>query len=145
MYKAVLFLYLICFGTYTLFTRQPDYFDGEKAPATIVLSPVNTAEKQIPKAIFSNGYHQFSVDAAYYFRSLHAGDKVEVIYEMEHPEKAVLYKFWGYWFGFGELIGSFVFLLVSFQVAVAITKNPDPTSLEEQLAYKEPVKRRYDD
>jgi len=36
-------------------------------------------------------------------------------------------------------------LFVSFQVAVAITKNPDPISLEEQLAYKEPVKRRYDD
>ena len=145
MYKAVLFLYLICFGTFILFTRQPDYFDGEISPAIIVLSPTNSAEKKLTRAVFSNGYHQFSVDASYYFRSLHAGDKVVVIYETEHPEKAVLYRVWGYWFGLGELIGSILFLVISLQIAMTITKNPSPASLEEQLAYKAPVKRRYDD
>ena len=144
MYKGLLFLYLVCFGCYTLFTRQPDYFDGEKAPATIEYISDSANGKKIPVAVFSNGYKNYQVKADYYLRSWKQNEKLEVIYETEHPENGAVYAFWGYWIGFGELMGSIIFLFVSFQVAVAITKNPTPESLLEQLDYKAPDKPKYD-
>lgn len=144
MYKGIFILYLVCFGCYILFTRQPDYFDGEKAPAAIQYVADSATGKMVHIARFSNGYRTYTINADYYFRSLETGDKVTVIYELDHPERAVVYTFWGYWIGLGELIGSVVFLVLSFQVALAITKNPTPESLIEQLDYKDPVKPKYD-
>ncbi len=95
-------------------------------------------------ARFSNGYKTIQVKADYYLRSLKSGDQLEVIYETEHPEKGAVYAFWGYWIGWGELIGSVVFLFVSFQAAVAITKNPTPEALKEQMEYEAPDKPKYD-
>lgn len=144
MYKGIIILYFICFGTYILFTRQPDYFDGEMVPAKILFVKDRMSAKQIPVAEFSNGYKNFQVKADYYLRSWKSGEKTEVIYESEHPEKGTIYAFWGYWIGLGELIASIVFIVLSYQVAVSITKNPTPEALLEQLEYKEPNKPRYD-
>ena len=144
MYKGLFILYLVCFGTYLLFTRQPDYFDGEKVPATIFMVKDSATSKLISVATFSNGYQNFSVKADYYLRSWKSGEKTEVIYETEHPEKGTIYSFWGYWIGLGELMASIIFIVVSYQIAVSITKNPTPEALIEQLDYKEPNKPRYD-
>lgn len=144
MYKGILLLYFVCFGTYILFTRQPDYFDGERVPAKILFVKDSVTEKQIPVAEFSIGYQNFHVKADYYLRSWKNGEKTEVIFETEHPEKGAIYGFWGYWIGLGELIGSILFIILSYQIAVSITKNPTPEALLEQLDYKEPNKPRYD-
>jgi hypothetical protein len=134
----------VCFGTYLLFTRQPDYFDGEKVPATIFIVKDSATAKLIPVAEFSNGYQNYKVKADYYLRSWKAGEKTEVIYEAEHPEKGVVYAFWGYWISLGELLGSIIFIIISYQAAVSITNNPTQEALNEQLNYKEPNKPRYD-
>ena len=104
----------------------------------------SATSKLISVATFSNGYQNISVKADYYLRSWKSGEKTEVIYETEHPEKGAIYSFWGYWIGLGELIASIVFIVVSYQIAVSITKNPTPEALIEQLDYKEPNKPRYD-
>jgi hypothetical protein len=127
-----------------LFTRQPDYFDGEKAPATILMVKDSITSKLIPLAEFSNGYKNFRVKADYFLRSWKNGDKADVIYETDHPEKAAIYAFWGYGISLGELLGSIIFIILSYQIAVSITKNPTPEALIEQLDYKEPNKPRYD-
>lgn len=99
--------------------------------------------RNIPKAVFHTGYQEYAVDARYVFRNLKNGDKVEVIYETEHPERAAVYRFWGYWLTWGELIATVVIYLALFQIALSVTSNPTAAALVEQLDYKPEKKRRY--
>jgi hypothetical protein len=144
MYKFISILYLVIFSLYVWFSRQPDYFDGEFAPATIVIVKDSTSQKQVAKASFTVGKMAYQVDADYLFRSYKSGEKVEVIYELSNPKKAAVYAFWGYWLTLGELIASIVMWLVLFQIAVGITKNPTPEALLEQLDYIPEKKTKYD-
>lgn len=144
MYKFISILYLVIFSLYVWFSRQPDYFDGEFAPATIVLVKDSASQKQVAKASFTVGKMAYQVDADYLFRSYTSGERVEVIYELSNPKKAAVYAFWGYWVTMGELIASIVMWLVLFQVAVGITNNPTPEALLEQLEYVPEKKTKYD-
>ena len=143
LFKSILTLYLICFGCFIVFTRQPDFFDGEKSPATIHWLKDSISHRSIPKAVFSDGRKQHAIDARYFLRSLKEGEQVEVIYESDRPDLAAVYTFWGYWLGWGELIATFIIYFVLFQIAVAVTKNPTAEALIEQLEYKEEPKRKY--
>lgn len=145
MYKTVIILYLVVFVVYILFTRQPDYFDGEITTATIHWQTDSMHSTAIPKAVYTIGKDKYAVDARYVLRNLHEGRQVEVIYELARPEKGKLYSWWGYWISWGELVGSIVLLIALFQVAVSVTKNPTPESLLEQLEYEPEKKRKYTD
>jgi len=139
----VIIVYLVCFGCYLFFTRQPDYLDGEKTPAVIHWIYDSSAKRIIPKAIFNTGLKNYSIDARYVFREWKEGDTATVIYETANPEKAAVYAFWGYWITWGELLGSVLLLLALFQVAVSVTKNPTPEAVMDQLEIKEDKKRKY--
>jgi len=143
LFKTVSILYIICFGSYVLFCRQPDFFDGEKSPAVIHWQTDSSSGTKIPQALYSDGKKQYAIDARYFLRDLKEGEKWEVIYESATPEKAAVYAFWGYWITWGELIISVVFYLALFQIAVSVTKNPTAESLVEQLGYVEEKKRKY--
>lgn len=145
MFKSIFILYLVCFGCYIVFTRQPDYFDGEKAPAIIHWMKDSASGLRIPKAVFNDGHKEHAIDARYFLREFSEGDRVEVIYEASLPEKAAVYRFWGYWMTWGELIATIVIYILLFQVALSVTKNPTAESLVEQLDFKEEKKRRYID
>lgn len=142
--RSLIILYLIIFGSYILWTRQPDYFDGEKYPATIQMVQDSASGKNIPMALYSIGIHQYRVAAQYPLITYQPGQKVTVIFELAHPSKAKVYRFWGYWILWEELIGSIVALIALFQVAVSITNNPSAGSLKEQLAYQPEKKTKYD-
>lgn len=143
MYKSVTILYLVCFACYLVATRQPDYFDGEKAPATVQWLADSASGYSIPKAVFHDGRKEYAVDARYVFRTWKKEEKTEVIYETDHPEKAVVYGFWGYWLSWGELLGTIVIYFALFLVAVSVTRNPTAEALVEQLDYKPEKKRKY--
>ncbi len=96
-------------------------------------------------AVFNDGHKQFSIDARYFFRELSEGEKLEVIYETDHPEKAVVYRFWGYWLTWGELLATVLIYIGLFQVAVSVTKNPTPEAVMDQLEYIPEKKKRYDE
>ncbi len=145
MYKSITILYLICFGCYILFTRQPDYFDGEKAPATIKWLRDSITGHNIPKAVYREAGKEYAVDARYFLREWKQGERTEVIYETEHPEKGAVYAFWGYWMSWGELLTSVLMYLALFQVAISLTKNPTPEALIEQIGEKVDKKRKYAD
>jgi hypothetical protein len=66
-------------------------------------------------------------------------------YEAAQPDKAAVYSWWGYWFKWSEILFSLILLIGIFQIAVAITKNPTPESLIEQLESKPTLKRKYND
>lgn len=144
MYKFISILYFVIFSLYVWFSRQPDYFDGEFAPATIHFVQDSVSQKQIAKASFTVGTASYQVNADYLFHNYQEGERVEVIYELSNPKKAAVYAFWGYWLTLGELIASIAMWFVLFQVAVGITKNPTPEALLEQLEYIPQKKTKYD-
>ena len=94
-------------------------------------------------ARYSTGLKNYAIDARYVFREWKEGDKTEIIYETGSPATAAVYAFWGYWITWGELIGSVVLILALFQVAVALTNNPTPEAVMDQLEIKEERTRRY--
>ena len=145
MLRSVFILYLICFGCYILFTRQPDYFDGEKAPATIQNVYDSATKQTIPVAIYQAGGKWHHTDARYFLRPIKLGQKVTVIYETATPETAAVYVFWGYWIGWGELLFSVIGYALLLQIAYSVTTNPNPQSFQEQLSYKPENKRKYND
>jgi hypothetical protein len=145
MYKGIAFLYLVCFSLYIVYSREPDYFDGETAPAVIHWLKDSVANQSIPKAVFLYNNRTYSIDARYVLRKLEENRKVEIIYNPSKPEMATVYSLWGYWITWGELLTSIVLLIALFQVAVAVTKNPTAGALLEQLDYKAEKKKKYDD
>lgn len=145
MLRSVFILYVICLGCYILFTRQPDFFDGEKAPATIQMLYDSAAKQIIPAAVYQAGGTWYHTDARYFLRPLVMGQKVTVIYETATPETAAVYTFWGYWIGWGELLFTVVGYIVLLQIAYAVTTNPNANSLQEQLSYAPEKKRKYND
>ncbi len=145
LYKTVIILYLVVFCLYILFSRQPDYFDGEITTATIHWQKDSIQKQTIPKAVFFIGKDVYAVDARYIFRELAENKFVEIIYESNSPNKAVVYSWWGYWITAGELFASLILLFVLLQIAIVMNKNPSAESLIEQLEYKPEKKRRYSD
>jgi hypothetical protein len=143
MVKLLIILYVICFGIYILFTRQPDYFNGEKTTSAIHLTKESTG-KILPFAFYSVNDSTYSVNAAYLFRSYKENDHPTVIYEASEPSKGAVYSIWGYWIRWGEVLFSIAFLIVLFRVAVAITSNPTPEALIEELESKPFRRRKYD-
>ena len=139
MKTIVVILYIVCFGCYILFTRQPDYFEGQFAPGTIVRQGNELV------AEFSDGSITRYANVPYRFLQ-HPGRKVQVIYEASDPSKAKVYGVLGYWITFGELIASLVIVVALYYVAVSITSNPTPEALIEELeaTKKKPRKPRYD-
>jgi hypothetical protein len=145
MYRSITIIYIILYGCFVLFARQPDYFDGEVANATIHLAKDAASSAIKPTANFLIGANKYIVAASYPLRSVNEGDVVSVIYESANPKKAVVYSIWGYWILWDELLVSSVIYLILFQVAVGITSNPTPEALLEQLEYKPKPKTRYTD
>lgn len=141
--RSLIILYLVCFGCYILFTRQPDYFDGEKAPATIQFIKDSATGLFTPNAVYNDGKKEHRIDARYIFRKWKNGDKLEVIYETGTPDNAAVYRFWGYWISWEELVVSIILLAGSVGIAVVVTKNPTPEAILEQLEFKEEKKRKY--
>jgi hypothetical protein len=135
----IIILYIVCFGCYVLFTRQPDYFDSESAIGTIVEKDHDLV------ASFSDGNLMHYAEVPYGFLH-HAGEKVEVIYETADPAKAKQYGLLGYWITFGELVASLIIVMALYWTATSITKNPTPEALIDELesGKKKPRKPKYD-
>src|ERR1051326_5280895 len=104
MIKLILILYIICFSVYVLFTRQPDYFDGEKTNATIHFINDSATHQQQSYAFYSVNNITYSISATYLFRSYKEGDQTTVIYEASQPAKGAVYSVWGYWIRWGEIL-----------------------------------------
>ncbi len=143
MYKGVFILYLVCFGCYLLFTRQPDYFDGVKVPAIVRQVRDMSSGDMVLMAVFNTGTKEFSISPHYVFRTIEEGQRLTVIYETGTPEKGAVYTCWGYWITWGELVMSVVLCFLLFQIAVSVTSNPSAESLAEQSEYKEVKKKKY--
>lgn len=143
MYKGILTLYLVCFGCYLLFTRQPDFFDGVKVPAIVKEMTDVSSRQPVLKAVFNTGTREVAIDPYYIFRSIAEGQQLTVIYETGNPALGKVYAIWGYWVQWDEWLMSAVLCFLLFQVAVSVTSNPSPESLKERMEYQEEKKKKY--
>ena len=143
MYKAIIPLYIICFGLYIFFSRQPDYFDGEIIPAKIHLIKDSVSNTTIARAFYKINGESFSIPAIPVFSNFSEGETVQLICEASVPSKAAIYRFWGYWMSTGELIASIILPWAFLFFSKAITGNPTPQALLEELDDKPIKKTKY--
>ena len=108
MYRSITIIYILLYGCFVLFARQPDYFDGEVINATIHLAKDSATGELKPIANFSIGANKYSVPASYPLRFVSEGNVVKIIYEAANPKKAVVYSIWGYWILWDEFLVSSV-------------------------------------
>jgi hypothetical protein len=132
----------VCFFCYILFTRVPDYFEGEYI------------QGKITKANFSDSHPNLSIDyrvgsqtfhyrtSMWFLTTYKAGQTVTIIYNPSNPTEACIYAFIGYWIKWNELFFSSFFFIVFFIGAILITgkNSADPIASEDLLK-----KRKYKD
>ena len=82
MLKSAIILFVVCFLLYLPFSRQPDYFDSETAPATIKLKD----GRVVAEYSEYGKYYAIKVDSMTYHNRI--GARVEVIYELREPAHA---------------------------------------------------------
>ncbi len=141
MFKSIIPFYIICVALCIFFTRRPDYQDGEFTTGVIHYM-VDSTNKPVAKAIFTVNKIQYTINAAYVFRSLKEGSRAEIIYEASEPSKAAVYSWWGYWFQWDELLASILIPLILFYAATAITAHPTPEAVMEEMEMRNPPKRK---
>ena len=138
MLKSAIILFVVCFLLYLPFSRQPDYFDSETAPANIKLK-----DSHIVAEYSEYGkYYSIKVDSMTYHDRI--GARVEVIYELRDPANAKINKPWGYWLISEELAWSFGAFIVLLGVAYATTHRPHPSAIAEQLKGTNAPKKKYE-
>ncbi len=144
--KNVVILFLVIYPLYVLFTREPDFFDGEMYRAIIHHVSDAVTNKKTAVAVYAIEHHTDTITADYPFLSFAEGEKVKIIYEAAMPENASLYSVWGYWIRWKELLSFVVMFSFFYMLAVSITSHPTPESLLEELegGKPQPRKRRYD-
>lgn len=137
MIKSSIILFLTCFFLYLPFSREPDYFDSETAPATIVASGDRVV------ALYTEFGKPYTLQLDKQIYASKIGKRIEVIYELRHPEHAAINQAWGYWFIGKEMAWSFGVFAVLLGIAFATTHKPHPDALAEQLNYKQENKTKY--
>ncbi|PZP42296.1 MAG: hypothetical protein DI598_17090 [Pseudopedobacter saltans] len=129
---------------YLPFSRIPDVFDSVKADGVVVNHLDSISGKNKPFVQYtSNDKKVHFFDPSYLFLQYKEGEKVAVIYEESHPDKAAVDRIWGYWVSWKEILSCVVIYFLLFQLSLAMTKNPAPESEKEQEEYNNrPYKKR---
>jgi len=136
--KSAIILFVVCFLLYLPFSRQPDYFDSDTAPAIIKLK-----EGHIVAEYSEYGkLYTIQVDSLSYHSRI--GARVEVIYELRGPAHAKINQAWGYCIIPEELAWSFGAFVVLLGVAYATTHRPHPNAIAEQLKGTNAPKKKYE-
>ncbi len=137
MIKSSIILFLTCFLLYLPFSREPDYFDSETAPAIVV----QEGDSIVAKYNEFGKPFQIKLNSSHYRSKI--GARIEVVYELSHPQKAAVNQLWGYWLLPKELAWSFGLFAVLLGVAFATTHRPHPNAIAEQLKGEEGPKTKY--
>ena len=143
MYKGLIFLYLAIFSFYVLFTRIPDYFEGEYIKGVVSqasFSSSNNAPLLVVDYNVGSEKLQYKTNE-WFLKKYKAGDAVTIIYNPAEPSVASIYAIIGYWVKWPELILTAVFFIILFIAAKTITGNNGNEHNSDQNPGK---KRKYD-
>ncbi len=127
MYKALVILYIICFGFYLLLSRFPDYFESDFIKGTVQadsFSDLNKDNSLIVSYRVGSELLQYQTDM-WLPKHYNIGDQVTIIYNPSIPQMSSLYSFIGYWIKWPELIFTASFFILLFLVAKYITGTPE--------------------
>ncbi|WP_447642264.1 MULTISPECIES: DUF3592 domain-containing protein [Chitinophagaceae] len=144
MYKSITIIFIACFLVYLPFSRTPDVFDSVKTEGVGVdqLDSISGKQKVFIQYT-TNDKKTYTFDPSYLFLQYKVGEKVPVLYEESHPQKAAVDRIWGYWVSWKEILSSLVIYFLLFQLSLAMVKNPAPESEKEQEEYNNrPYKKR---
>ena len=136
MYKAITILFIACFLVYLPFSRTPDVFDSVKTEGIGVgrLDPASGKPQVFIRYTVSDRKN-YTFDPSYLFLQYKVGEKVPVLYEESHPQKAAVDRVWGYWVSWKEILSSLLVYFLLFQLSLAMVKNPAPETEKEQEEY----------
>lgn len=144
MYKTVIILYLVCFVSYILFSRVPDYFEGEFIEGVVTKAGFSPALNKPELVVdYKAGSETLHYKTNMWFLTTHkTGEKVTVIYDPSNPSQACIFTFIGYWLKWSELFFSIFFFMALFIAAVFITgkNSTEPLTPEDRIR-----KRKYKD
>ncbi|GEO08949.1 hypothetical protein [Segetibacter aerophilus] len=142
MYKVVFILYVIIFSSYVLFTRIPDYFEGEFIKG-VVSKASFSEETNEPELLIDyrvgNEKLQHKTNS-WFLTPYKQGQQVTIIYNPSDPAVSSIYAFIGYWIKWQELIYTSVFFVILFLAAKSIVGH-DNSGPAKSL----PRKRKYDE
>jgi hypothetical protein len=144
LYKTVLILYLAIFSAYVLFSRVPDYFNGDYIKGTVTKASFSE-EKNSPEVVvdYRVGSETFQYKTDMWFlTSYKPGQRVTIIYDPDRPMVSCIYAFIGYWIKWPEIIFTSTFFILLFLVAKSITGENVPNTFP---GGKQKKKRKYDD
>lgn len=144
MYKTAIILYLVCFCSYILLSRVPDYFEGEFIEGVVAKAGFSSSRNQPELVVdYKAGNETFHYKTNMWFLTTYkTGQKVTIIYDPSNPSQASIFTFIGYWLQWGELFFSIFFFIVLLIAAVFITGKNDaePLTPEDRIR-----KRKYKD
>lgn len=144
MYKTVAVIYFICFSCYVLFSRVPDYFDGELTQGVVTEATYSVKDKHpIVVVNYKIGNEKFKyITNMWFLTSYKPGQKVPIIYNPSNPRVASIYAFIGYWIKWSELFLTAIVFIILFIAAIFITgKNNSSPAIEDGNNRK----RKYND
>jgi hypothetical protein len=147
LFKIVTILFIACYPLFVFYTREPDYQDSDYTKGIIHFIQDSQSHKTEPFAFFTYLHQEYAVKAGYLFKRYTEGQKVDIIYDTSDPSDASVYSLWGYWIRWKEVLAFIAIFVGLYQVAVALTNNPTPEALIEELEgrKKKPRRKKYDD
>lgn len=144
MYKTAAIVYIVCFFFYVLFSRVPDYFDGDFTKG-IVSKALFSVKDERPVLVvdYTAGAEKFKYTTnTWFLTSYQQGQEVTMIYNPSNPAIASIYAVVGYWIKWNELILTAIVFVILFIAAVIITGKNKPLP---PTSAKQDRKRKYDD
>lgn len=136
-------LYIVCFCCYVLFSRVPDYFDGDFTKGIVSKAIFSVKDKHPVLTVdYLVGNENFKyITDQWFLTSYKQGQVVTMIYNPSNPKIASVYGIVGYWIKWDELFLTAIGFVILFIVAVIITgRNNTPAPLQ-----KPNRKGKYDD
>jgi hypothetical protein len=144
LYKTLVILYFTGLFCYILFSRVPDYFEGDFIEGVVTKAGFSSNNHEPELAIdYRVGSETFHYRTNMWFLTTYKPHQtVTIIYDPSNPSEACIYSIIGYWIKWPELFISAFFFIALFIAAVFITgkNNPEPFTEEERRK-----KRKYKD
>lgn len=136
MYKFVVLIYIVCFFCYVLFSRVPDYFEGDYVNGVVSKAAFSVKDKH-PVVIvnYKVGNEEFQYTSYMWFlTSYKRGQVIRIIYDPSNPPVACIYSFIGYWIRWPELLFTAIVFIILFIAAVFITGKKSTSLTREEGA-----------
>jgi len=144
LYKTAFILYIVCFLCYVLFSRVPDYFEGELTRGIVAKATFSVKEKHPVLVVnYQAGNEKRTYTTNKWFLTRYKpGQVITLIYNPSDPAIVSIYAVMGYWIQWDELLFTAIGFIILFIAAVIITGKGSALS---STLHGQNKKRKYDE